>query len=256
MQIQLLSDLHLEQDTDAIVLPPIPSDLVILAGDTHQGKTGVEWAKAQYVDRPVLYLLGNHEYDWQTFATLAAQLREEARGSNVHVLERDSFEFDGVHFLGCTLWTDFDICGTRDISMAVAQAGAGDYRRIYLDGEDVPADQRRFIVPEDTRLLHHDSRKWLEDQVAASDAANTIVITHHAPSMLSIRDDYKTSEYVPAVASAFDEFISRSGLPYWLHGHIHQRADYKIGTTQILANPRGYPDERPGLFDPTQTINL
>ena len=32
----------------------------------------------------------------------------------------------------------------------------------------------------------------------------------------------------------------------WVHGHIHHAADYTIGPTQIVCNPRGHADEVTG----------
>jgi len=37
-------------------------DLIILAGDTNLGTNGIEWVKKNIPSKPVIYLLGNHEY--------------------------------------------------------------------------------------------------------------------------------------------------------------------------------------------------
>lgn len=29
----------------------------------------------------------------------------------------------------------------------------------------------------------------------------------------------------------------------WIHGHSHDRCDYLLGKTRIIANPLGYPNE-------------
>lgn len=31
---------------------------------------------------------------------------------------------------------------------------------------------------------------------------------------------------------------------YWIHGHIHTPARYKINTTEVICNPHGYIDEK------------
>jgi Icc-related predicted phosphoesterase len=31
----------------------------------------------------------------------------------------------------------------------------------------------------------------------------------------------------------------------WVHGHVHNSSDYRIGRTRIVANPHGYGNENP-----------
>jgi hypothetical protein len=41
----------------------------------------------------------------------------------------------------------------------------------------------------------------------------------------------------------------------WVHGHVHQRQEYHIGITKVIANPRGYPGER-SEFEPHLTVEI
>ncbi|MCX4026143.1 metallophosphoesterase [Spartinivicinus marinus] len=60
MKVQILSDLHVEfkyyqyESCDA--------DVVVLAGDIHTKEHGVDWAAKNITDKPVIYILGNHEF--------------------------------------------------------------------------------------------------------------------------------------------------------------------------------------------------
>ena len=38
----------------------------------------------------------------------------------------------------------------------------------------------------------------------------------------------------------------------WIHGHSHDRCDYLLGATRVVANPLGYPNEPRSLeaFEP------
>lgn len=38
------------------------ADGVVLAGDVHTGKSGLRWITETFRDRPVIYVLGNHEF--------------------------------------------------------------------------------------------------------------------------------------------------------------------------------------------------
>ncbi|MCH2209521.1 MAG: metallophosphoesterase, partial [Lentisphaerales bacterium] len=59
MRIQVLSDLHIE-DQD-FTIPETDADVIVLAGDIHEGTRAIPWIKAQ-TDKPVIYVAGNHEY--------------------------------------------------------------------------------------------------------------------------------------------------------------------------------------------------
>ena len=53
-----------------------------------------------------------------------------------------------------------------------------------------------------------------------------------------------------AYVSDLDEFVSRSNAKFWIHGHLHAPSDYALGTTRVLCNPKGYPDEYNDQFVP------
>lgn len=68
-----------------------------------------------------------------------------------------------------------------------------------------------------------------------------VVVTHHAPSILSIQQENKTKISSPCFASNLEEFIlNHTNIKLWCHGYIHQASDYKIGDCRIVCNPRGY----------------
>ena len=118
MELQILSDLHIEFapyemiDTDA--------DVVVLAGDIHLGERGFKWARDNIPDKVVVYVLGNHEFYKAATPRLIEKLTDRAAGTNIHVLENRSVAIGGIRFLGCTLWTDFDLLDCVDISIAAS----------------------------------------------------------------------------------------------------------------------------------------
>jgi hypothetical protein len=43
-------------------------------------------------------------------------------------------------------------------------------------------------------------------------------------------------------ASNLDHLMQGPNAPsLWIHGHIHRNQDYVVGSTRVIANPRGYP---------------
>ena len=69
-----------------------------------------------------------------------------------------------------------------------------------------------------------------------------VVVTHHAPSPISIAECYKHDTLMNgAFASDLSEFIlDRPQIKMWTHGHMHNVSDYMVGDTRVVCNPRGY----------------
>ncbi len=235
MRLHILSDLHLE--FEPFTPPAVEADTVILAGDVSTGRNGLKWALKRFSNRPVIYVLGNHEFYGQKLQKLIAELKEMAHGSNVHLLENESCTVGEVTFLGATLWTDFALNGNPVVSEVVAQTGMNDYRRIRT------LPNYRRLRPSDTRQLHAQSRKWLEDELLGPKGRKVVVVTHHAPSSESIPGAFNGDAFNPAFASDMRRFTTETGAKLWVHGHLHSPSDYMVGNSRVLANPRGYPTE-------------
>lgn len=248
MRLHILSDLHLE--FEPFTPPAVEADAVILAGDISTGRNGLKWALKSFPERPVIYVLGNHEFYGQKVQKLIKELQEMTQGTNVHLLENQSCTIGGVLFLGATLWTDFALNGDPVMSEVVAQTSMNDYRRIRT----LPRYSR--LKPSDTRRFHMESRRWLEDQALASNGRKVVVITHHAPSRESIPTAFEGDPCNPAFASDLSRFIVESKTQLWVHGHIHYCCDYTLGKTRVLANPRGYPTEPRTGFNPGLIVEV
>ena len=111
MKIHVLSDLHTEF---APFHPPeTDADVVVLAGDVGVGTRGVPMIREWFPDRPVVYVAGNHEFYREAIPRLSEKIAGAAEGTRVHYLENRAVVIGGVRFLGCTLWTDFDVFGER-----------------------------------------------------------------------------------------------------------------------------------------------
>ena len=121
----MISDLHLRPQHE-FSIPATDADLIVLAGDIGRGLTGVEWAMAECarLDKPAVYVLGNHEYYTQVFPDLVEEARRLTAGSRVQVLENDVITQGRVRILGCTLWTDLLLYGEveEETSMAAVEA--------------------------------------------------------------------------------------------------------------------------------------
>lgn len=259
MKLLILSDLHLEHTTFEVP-QDVEYDVAVLAGDIHSpGTKAVDWAQRQstFAGRPVVLVPGNHEYYRTCLQTELAAMRDAARGSNVHVLDRDSVVIDGTRFLGATLWTDFHLPVLRadetedvDVSRALAEANQrlNDFRLIDVahqeaaaPGDPPPCARRRPLTAEDTLAWHFIDRDWLRHEFGRPHAGPLVVVTHHAPARGSVAPPYADDWLSPAFVSDLprDAFLGTACL--WVHGHTHSSFRYDHGLCTVISNPRGYP---------------
>jgi predicted phosphodiesterase len=247
MRLHILSDLHLE--FAQFDLPKTDADVVVLAGDVHVGRKGRLWIRNRF-DKPVIYVTGNHEYYRHSIPELTDTLRRETEGGHIHLLENSAVEIEGFSFLGCTLWSDFQLAGDVKTAMEEAGRGMSDYDLIEASGEN------RLLQPGDTARFHAASVAWLKSELSRRDPARTIVVTHHAPSPRSIPPFYEGSILNGAFASNLDALVESARVPLWIHGHTHYNVDYRLGATRVLSNQRGYPDRVAEGFDPGLVVEV
>tara|TARA_Y100000034_G_C6894417_1_gene412054 strand:- start:397 stop:1164 length:768 start_codon:yes stop_codon:yes gene_type:complete len=237
MRINYMSDLHLE--FGPMEIEPDGGDILVLAGDINI-KGRVDWINTiANKFNHVLYILGNHEFYRGTIDNIYKKIKERLV-DNVHLLENESITIDDVTFHGATLWSDF--LNGNPMSYLQCNQEINDYRLIRAG-----TGKQRFR-PQLAHKLHYISKAFLQENVKEGD----IVITHMAPSLLSIHEKYKNDMNINgAYASDLSELILDTKPKLWFHGHMHYSFDYTIGNTRILCNPRGYiGEELNHRFDP------
>ena len=243
MRIRILSDLHREFGPTEIPAVGGDVDLVVLAGDIDIKVNALGWIREFTAGVPAAYVCGNHEFYGDKLPRVREKLQEATAGTNVHVLEDSHFTTaDGWHIYGCTLWTGMALNGDWQVGAAEAGAWMNDYKRVRNSARGY-----RKLTPLDTRNIHLLSVLKMEAFFETHDPARTVVVTHHAPSILSLPEPRREKLISCAYASRMEDFILKHQQPLWIHGHIHHANDYQIGKTRVIANPQAYPMEgRPG----------
>lgn len=281
MKLHILSDVHLEfgEWPKAIDINAIDADVTLLAGDIGVGLEGLQWALS--IDRPVVYVMGNHEfYGKHTMQELWEEARQCVADTHVHLLENESILIPDpaepgryVRFLGATLWTDF--CAfdpaRHEECMEAAGRAMTDFSTIRVSRRDhatakpgtTARRQEHFLTPRKTVALHHESRDFLEQALRDTPDPleigevwdKTVVVTHHAPSVKSLAGQQAAAHGDAAYASHLDSLVAEADL--WVHGHTHLPVDYCIGPGRVASNPRGYvPHDLVADFKPNLIVEV
>jgi hypothetical protein len=161
-------------------------------------------------------------------------MRIAAQDCRVSMLDNDELVIDEVRFLGATLWTDFQLFGgqNRLECMREAQSSLNDFRVIH--------EGSRHFSPMDSVVLHEQSIKWLKGKLDTPFNGQTVVVTHHLPSSLSVANRYKADLLSACFASNLDSLMDGTKVQLWVHGHTHDNFDYELNGTRVMCNPRGY----------------
>ena len=256
MNIQLLSDLHLEANPDFVPEYAPGADLLVLAGDVgsyqkrRDGSTMAEpdWGLRRFTDWPVpvLFVPGNHEYDALDVDEAHTELQAACQRLGLIWLERETRVMDGVRFVGTTLWSDYDALGDRQKAFRAAN-----HYLVKMAG----LRNGRLFDAQAMRELALDCQQWLKETLAEAFDGPTVVVTHFAPTLHSMDPRYGESPGTAGFCNALDAWLPHADL--WLHGHLHCPTDVQVGRCRIVANPLGYSDknEQAG-FLPRQLIGV
>lgn len=238
MRIRYFSDLHTEfhnllslNRILARIRPTSKDDVCVCAGDigsitSLQSKRNYE-ITMNYLSKnfaKVFVINGNHEYyngDNQTVEEVNEKMASYFHWDNVHWLNNTTYKFNGINFIGTTLWTHVN--------------------------PDVPHINDTKYIPDMTRerynQYHQQCREWLRSQVPLT--GKNVIITHHIPSPQLIAPKYANAAINPWFYCNMDKFIknNKDHISCWIYGHTHTASEQHIEGVPMLCNPLGYPNE-------------
>jgi len=235
MKLRVLSDIHLEHWS--FDYKHVDCDAVMFAGDIGPGFQGIDWINNTVTDDvPVMYTPGNHEFYGEPLWEHQARLAFRAKECEIDFLNNSTVVHNGVRFIGSTLWTDFNLHNSRDLAMLAAPTTISDYIAIDVEDDDMFSGQ---VTPAIILNEHEHSIKYVISQLEIPFDGKTVVMTHHAPSELSVEEHYRSTKFPPYYASRLENVMLDHAPALWIHGHIHASSDYMVGDTRVIANPRG-----------------
>lgn len=238
--IQVVSDLHLESPDrafcrEAADVPPVAPYLALLGdiGDPFDASYSEFAARQSGRFRRVFVVLGNHEWYGSEGRDCLARARDvAARLPNVHVLEKEAVEVDGVRVLGTTLWSEVDYqtaCCMNDFY----EISGWTHRKAL--------DEHRACVDWLTRQLREHGRP-------------TVVLTHHAPMLgFTSPPRFAGSDTESGFATDLGRLV-RAPVVAWFHGHTHWSHERVVNDGVLVAsNAAGFVDEDT-RFDPARVF--
>ncbi len=256
MNIQLLSDLHLETHPHFVPEFAPGADVLILAGDIGSYQEGSmlvtqddhDFGLARFSPRadlaawpvPVFFVPGNHEYDGMPFEEAHARLQETCERLQITWLHRRVKVMNGVRLIGCTLWSDFEALVpqqgplTQQLKAREKAERAADF---YLRKTGTTLDGKPFLS-DAVRAQAQADQAWLTQALSESFEGVTVVVTHFAPSLKSADPRYGLTPGTAGFCNALDHLLPKANL--WLHGHLHCAHDYVHAGCRVVANPLGY----------------
>ena len=241
-----MSDLHLEfysPEKEVLSIPSHEDDAestLILAGDIgviSKARTIKPFLlKCADQFKHVIYVAGNHEFYNGCMTNGIDVLSEYVKSlNNVHVLDNRSIFIDGIKIIGSTMWTDFN--KNDPLIKTMAKSFMSDYELIRHT--DKLGNWVR-ITPDLIYDHHIKAVEFIETELSNSDV-DTVVVTHHMPSFLSVHSKYAGKQSNFFFASELYDLICKHKPKVWVHGHTHDSMDYMIEETNVVCNPKGYP---------------
>jgi predicted phosphohydrolase len=235
MKIQYCSDLHLEFTENKTFLLSNPlepvGDILILAGDIVP--FAIMEKHSDFFDyladnfEITYWIPGNHEYYYSDASERSNSLNEKIR-SNVFLINNQSVKVNNTKLIFSTLWSHISVVNEWKI-----QKNMSDFHTITFQGQ-------RFTT-ENFNQLHRESKAFLVSALQDTEDCETIVVTHHVPTLFNYPERYSGSLINEAFVVDLFDLIEDSGINYWIFGHTHVNTpEFKVGKTNLLTNQLGY----------------
>ena len=252
MKIQYCSDLHLEFPENQSFLKSNPltpaGDILVLAGDIVPfAEMDKHFAFFDYLAdnfKTTYWLPGNHEYYHADASERSGTLNEKIR-SNVFLINNQSVKVDKANLIFSTLWSHISPANEFSIKKNMS-----DFHVISFEDQ--------LFTTEIFNRLHEESKAFLISALHSTENCETIVVTHHVPTLANYPQRYAESKINEAFVVELSDLIEGSGTDYWMYGHTHVNTpDFRIGKTQMLTNQLGYIEYNEHQhFDIAKTITI
>ena len=282
--LRIISDIHTDVNADRNYVFNFGDDFVINCGDTsgdaystrdwirtfmrqgisvggnHLGYSHFDWAN----DGPQnQYLYHSNIHPNNTINGQKNRLRCTFKGSSTPFLSNDTWEHDGIVYIGTTLYTDFELFGKENKipCMMEARHRLNDFKRCSYYKHVVKRDNG-FVVPltpEDYLYLFKGGFGYIKNSIKRYRNKKcklpVVVITHFAPTPYHVADQYKNDPLSASFASDLrKEIAEMPEIRLWCSGHVHNSVDFILGKCRFVSEPFGYYWENGNEFKDKEDI--
>lgn len=256
MRINIVSDLHC--DIENFEGDFSSSDLIIIAGDVLSFEKTLGFLirlMKDHADKRFIFVPGNHDFystdKEMKFTKMLELFRLMCDSANVDFLYNDVVRLPGLDIYGGTMWSD------------LSSLYGDQFKPMLKDWVDSHINDDRYIpgwsvasMLEENKKFMYGLRSFIKDKTPG---VKQMVISHFAPSKCSVHNDFEHE--IPWNSYWVNDIPEVREVDYWIHGHVHNNFDYKLGTSRVICNPRGYRNLSTGhieneSFDPNFTLNI
>lgn len=250
MKVKILSDLHLDINSNTPLSLPDTDVFTIICGDIsgHMSDT-VNWINQNA--KQGVFVEGNHigyNNKKHSIQYLQTELQKQFPiDSDISYLYDDYKVIGDYVFVGGILWTNYMLTGEpyvyyhKQIALQYMNDFKYNYYNILGNVNKENGLTVKKLSPTNCETMFYKTKGIIREACEKFPDKKIIVITHHAPSEKSISVEYSTHKATASYASNLENFIlDHPNIKLWCHGHIHSPSDYMIGDCRVICNPRGY----------------
>jgi Icc-related predicted phosphoesterase len=246
MKLRIIADIHSDINKSKNYQFDFGDDFIVACGDISGDRFTTEnWIKANIKNG--VFVEGNHlGYNHITFDSGDTKensikyLKNRFKTGNIRFLENNIHIVEDIVFVGCTLYSDFSLYDKPIYCSRLALKSMNDFRYVQVKNKDIV----RTLGPEDTVKWYKRSVNFINKTCKSYPNKKIVVVTHYAPSIDSISEEYKYDLLSAAFASNLELIMKENdNLILWCHGHVHSDVDYTKFGTRVVCCPWGYFNE-------------
>lgn len=254
MLVRVYSDIHLDvyEGCEKQWFPPVLNEdkntTLILAGDLWIGTRWIEFEGKSWISelasrfKNIIVVLGNHDY-WPIGELSIKDGAQTCRNMladrclfNVHVLDSNSIELEGILFVGSTLWTDMNKSDPTTM-LIMSDYMNHDWNILYENqykGNKNPRFNSATWVQ-----THKNQLEYIRRTVEENLLKDIFVISHHVPlTIFSEAEDFARAGYY--VSDLSDLILNYPNIRYWAFGHSHQCVSEHFNQCLMINRSVGY----------------
>lgn len=226
------------------MLPLIPDSILLIGGDIGHinAHNLVLFKHLSKIYDKILVVFGNHDY----YLVSGNQREKYNRNSfnrvnemkaflkpleNVHVLDGNIIEHNGVKYTGTGMWYDGKL---SNVDKIMTEEQIKDDWLYFMN------DSNYIYNISTYKYIFDDEIKKLENNIYKSD----VILSHIGPALPPVIPTKYDNSYTRFFYFDGSEYLKAKAAPkVWVYGHVHDQYDYTVNNTNLVCNPLGYPKE-------------